>query len=236
MYKIFCNDFFWSSASHQTTVLHGIDPVAVCCCNIQIMQSTDHSDPKTFYNIQKLELVFDVKMVGRLIQDQTVSFLCQSSCQNDSLLLTARQTWKNTVPIGKHSHFFQTFFHDLIILGIIPFHGFLMRSPSHHYNFLYGKFKIIVVVLGHHCQCFCRILYLIFVQRFSIQHDHTGIWLQYTVNTFQQCTFSTSVWSYNSYKFLFLYGCVNSLKNLISAKLHMDIRSCQFHDFSPPNP
>ena len=47
MYKIFCNDFFWSSASHQTTVLHGIDPVAICCCNIQIMHA---ADPESAYN------------------------------------------------------------------------------------------------------------------------------------------------------------------------------------------
>ena len=59
--------------------------VADARCQVQIMQRRDDSEREVTDQLEHLQLVPDIKMVGWLIEDQQLWFLCQGAGDHDAL-------------------------------------------------------------------------------------------------------------------------------------------------------
>ena len=60
---------------------------------------------------------------------------------------------------------------ETVILGIVALQCAFVRCAAHHDDLLYGKLKVVVIVLCHNSYFFCRFFYGIILQFFSIQLD-----------------------------------------------------------------
>lgn len=84
--KIRGQHFPGSSLGNDTAFFQRINTIAEHRCDIQVVDSGYHSRRQIFYDPHDLELVGNVQMVGRFIQDQAGRLLSQRSCQDHPLL------------------------------------------------------------------------------------------------------------------------------------------------------
>ena len=112
-----CREYFFRrSACQNLSVTQNIKSVAEHGCHIQVMNRRDDSNIQAFNNIQKLQLIGNVQMVGRFIQNKARRFLRQCPGKNYSLLFPSGKSGEASVRHRKHVHFIQGFPHNLIIL------------------------------------------------------------------------------------------------------------------------
>ena len=73
-----------------------------------------------------------------------------------------------------------------IVSGIVPLQCLFVGRPPHHDDFLYGKIKIILVMLSYHCQFSGGVFDADRTQLFSVQIDSTLIRFQSPVNALEK--------------------------------------------------
>ena len=56
------------------------------------MDRRDDGEIEPLYNIHDLQLILNVQMIGRLVEDHALGLLRQSTRKNHALLLSARET------------------------------------------------------------------------------------------------------------------------------------------------
>lgn len=80
---------------------------------------------KLRYNVEDLKLIFDIQMVGRLVQNQKFRLLRQHSGEDHTLLLPAGQRYVITVRMSGQMYLFQRLLHDFMIPYITVSSSFL---------------------------------------------------------------------------------------------------------------
>ena len=200
------------------------------------MNSGDHGYIKFFHQLHQHDLVGNVQMIGRLIQNQCRGLLGKCSCQDHPLLLSSGKSGKGTVCKRLHLYGFQRFIHDLVIFCIVPFQSLFMRRTPHKNHLADRKIKIIIIVLCHHGHFFRRTSNTHGMKLLAVQIHGSCVWFQNTVNAFQQSGFSASVWSDDSYQFLILGFHGDSLQDLSGVKANLNIFCGDLHYRAPPNP
>ena len=116
--------FCWCAAGFQDPILQNINPVAVCSCNIQVMNCRNHGYIQRFYQLHQHNLVSNIQMIGGLIQNQCRGLLCKGTGENDSLLFASRQCRKASVRKLLHLNPLQSFLYNpLHYLVPVPFCG-----------------------------------------------------------------------------------------------------------------
>ena len=199
------------------------------------MNCRNHGYIQRFYQLHQHNLMSNIQMIGRLIQNQCRGLLCKGTGENDSLLFASRQCRKASVRKLLHLNPLQSFLYNLIILCIIPFQCLFVGSASHENNLPHAKIKIIIVVLGYHCYFLCRAFCIHGIKLIPVQINSPWISLQYTVYTLQKSGFSTSVWSNDPNQFFISTINRNPLQNLPGMKTNPNIFCCYSH-FLPPKP
>ena len=74
-----CQDLPWSSFGNDLAVFQYIQAVTEHGCNIQIMNGGDHSHIQLLYDLQKLQLMGNIQMVGWFIQNEAGCLLAAKS-------------------------------------------------------------------------------------------------------------------------------------------------------------
>ena len=183
----------WGAAAHKPPILDGVDCIAVHGSDVQVMDGGDHRPVQPPHQVHQLELVFDVQMVGGLIQDEAGGLLGQGPGQDDPLLLPAGEGGEGAVRKVRHPHSLQGLGHNLVILGAVPVQRPLVRGPAHEHHIPDGEIKIVVVVLGHHRQTAGGFPAAVTLQGPAIQIYRAAGWLQHPVDAFEQSGFPAAV-------------------------------------------
>ncbi|MNW58566.1 hypothetical protein D3C74_364410 [compost metagenome] len=105
------------------------------------MQRCQDADVQSANNIQDLQLVLDIQMIGRFVQNQKIRLLSEYTSQNDALLLPAGQRRIIAACMSGQLHFFQCHLHNLFVLCIIGLQQLFMRRTPHHNHLTHGKIK-----------------------------------------------------------------------------------------------
>ena len=80
-------DFLGSSFVADLAVLQDVYPVAELGRQIQVVECAECGAPDALHDVEDLQLIFDVQVVCRFVEDETRSLLRQCAGQYDPLLL-----------------------------------------------------------------------------------------------------------------------------------------------------
>ena len=87
-------NLFRPAEGDQLSMLHRCDPVTIHGCDIQVMNGRKHRQMTRAHQIHDLQLVGDIQMIRRFIQDKTRCLLRESPREHHALLLPAGEKRK----------------------------------------------------------------------------------------------------------------------------------------------
>ena len=187
-------------------------------------------------NVHKLQLVGDIQMVGRLVQNQAGGLLGQCPSQNHPLLLAAGKGGEAALCHIGHANRLQRLGHNGIVLGIVPLHGPLVGRATHKHHILHGKFKIIIVVLGQDRNGLSALLIRELPDIRAVQLHNTGLGLQNPVDALEQRALAAAIGADDAHKFIGFHLQRNTPENGVAAQNRFNVLCLQFHPSPPPNP
>jgi hypothetical protein len=119
-----------------------VDAVAEQRGQAQVVQRREHGDAESGDDLEDLDLVVDIEVVGRLVQDEVVGFLGQRPCYQNELLLAAGQ---GVVPALGHllaAHPLDRLVDDGAVGVGVAVEGSLVRCPADHHHLPDGEVEL----------------------------------------------------------------------------------------------
>ena len=147
------DDLLGSALPDDLPVADDVDPVAVHGREIEVVQGAQGGAVEPLHDVEHLQLVLDVQVVRRLVEDHAGSLLGEGAREDDPLLLPSGQGREPPVPHLPHVHLLQGVLDDLMVLVVVELHHLLVRGPPHQHYLLHLELEVVVVVLsdhGHH--------------------------------------------------------------------------------------
>ncbi len=127
-----------------------VDAVAEQCGQAQVVQRREHGDAEPGDDLEDLDLVVDVEVVGRLVQDEMVGFLGQRPCYQNELLLAAGQGVEPAPGQLLAAHPLDRRLDDGAVGVGVAVEGSLVRGPADHHHLPDGEIELAGGLLRHH--------------------------------------------------------------------------------------
>ena len=130
---------------HQTALVEHAEAVAEGRRQIQIMEAGQDRQTQCLDLAKQFELVTQVEVVGRLVEDQQLRLLHQSTNEQGALLLTARETGKKLLPQIAQTNTNQRLIHQTLILNIVTVEQTLVQHTAHDHHLVHAQTEILHV-------------------------------------------------------------------------------------------
>ena len=144
-----CDDLARRSHALDAPRLHDDEEVGEHRREIHIVQRSDHADMKPPHQAQQMQLVPDVEMVRRLIEDEQLRLLHKAACEHDALLLAARECVETALRRLSHADLIKCRICHGDVLRRVLLEALLVRGAPHKGDFLHGKIKVHRMELSH---------------------------------------------------------------------------------------
>jgi hypothetical protein len=143
-----------------------VDAVAEQRGQAQVVQRREHGDAEPGDDLEDLNLVMDVEVVGRLVQDEMVGFLGQRPGDQNELLLAAGQGVEPAPGQLLAAHALDRQLDDVAVGVGVAVEGFLVRRPADHHHLPDGEIELAGGFLRDHRDAPRRVL--------GAQRQHVG--------------------------------------------------------------
>ena len=125
--------------------------IAVSSGEVEIMQCNKHGASSPAHQLEQLQLMSDIEMICRLIQDQYRRVLSQCASEKDALLLTSRELRERSSAEVKRAYLIQCVTRHVHVRIGITAEALAMRNAAKEHQVQNRNIKLFMMFLRHHC-------------------------------------------------------------------------------------
>ena len=142
--------FLWRAAGDDASVVDHVQPIAERRGQVEVVDARQGADLQALDQLQQLELIAWIEVVGRFVEDQQLRLLSQGAGENDALFFAARQRGEGVIFEAFEAHRSQCLFGDSAIFQRVAIEQAFVRCSAHGDHFLDGQAEGIGELLQHH--------------------------------------------------------------------------------------
>lgn len=194
-YTIFFQDFSRRAGGFERSAFEQEPLRSELQRQIEIVKRGQDGDAELRYSLQEIELMLNVEVIGRFVEQKKPRFLRQTSRQKHALFFTARERVEaasaESFGVRRAEHFFQD---REVLVGIGGKNAFV-RMAAHEDQLFDRELETEREFLAQHCDALCELFCRVFVELFVFDADGSGSSFDGAAHRAEQRRFSAAVWA-----------------------------------------
>lgn len=142
--------FVRCAAGDDAPVVDHIQPIAERRGQVQVMNAGEGADVQALDQLQQLQLVARVEVVGRFVEDQQLRLLGQGAGEDHPLLFSAREGGEGVVFKAQQADGFEGLADQVLVFKRIAVEQALVRCAAHGDHFIHPQAEGVGKLLEHH--------------------------------------------------------------------------------------